>query len=216
MNNIAQLEEYGISPSNIQALGDAAAPNLLDYLDLVEPRRKHDLLPDGVAENSGRPLLFFVNESRLALPPDEQEIKLSKLRRELACRGERAYLARVLPGELRVVPVTLAEQTPKWEIYKAGSTKALTFFARLTLGLYDGKGEPQAVDFVFERMFELLKQSADSLAETLDKSDVLSLVGRALFFRFLCDRQIVKDENMEAIAPTANDLFTCFDTSASS
>jgi len=211
-----QLREYGISPSSIQTLGDAAAPKLLDYLDLVEPRREHGLLPDGVAENSGRPLLFFVNESRLALLPGEQETKLSKLRRELACRGERAYLARVLPGELMVVPVSLAEQTPKWEVYRAGTTKALTFFSRLTLGLYDGKGEPQAVDFVFERMFELLKQSADSLAETLDRSDVLSLVGRALFFRFLCDRQIVKEENMEAIAPTANDLFTCFDTPASS
>lgn len=216
MNNITQLQEYGISPSSIQTLGDVADPKLLDYLDLVEPCRKHDLLPDGVAENSGRPLLFFVNESRLALLPSEQETRLSKLRRELACRGERAYLARVLPGELLVVPVSLAEKTPKWEVYRAGTTKALTFFSRLTLGLYDGKGEPQAVDVVFKRMFELLKQSANSLAETLDKADVLSLVGRALFFRFLCDRQIVKEENMEAIAPTANDLLACFDTPASS
>lgn len=216
MNNITQLQEYGVSPSSIQTLGDAAAPNLLDYLDLVEPRREHGLLPDGVAENSGRPLLFFVNESRLVLLPGEQEIRLSKLRRELACRGERAYLARVLPGELMVVPVSLAEQTPKWEVYRAGTTKALTFFSRLSLGSYDGKGEPQAVDFVFKRMFELLKQSADGLAETLDKSDVLSLVGRALFFRFLCDRLIIKEANKTAIAPTASDLFACFDTSESS
>ena len=211
-----QLREYGINPSNIQTLGDSAVPKLLDYLDLVEPRREHGLLPDGVAENSGRPLLFFVNESRLASVPGEQETSLSKLRRELACRGERAYLARVLPGELMVVPVSLAERTPKWEVYRAGTTKALTFFSRLSLGLYDGKGEPQAVDFVFKRMFELLKQSADGLAESLDKSDVLSLVGRALFFRFLCDRLIIKEANKTAIAPKASDLFSCFDTSESS
>jgi len=179
LNTKAQLRDYGITPGITRTLGTSASPELLDYLDLVEPRREHALLPNGVAESAGRPLLFYVNETRLALSPTEQETRLSKLRRELACRGERAYLARVLPGELKVVPVSLDEQTPEWKVYRAGTSQALTFFSRLALGEYDGKGHPRTVDFVFERMFELLKQSADSLAETLDKADVLSLVGRA-------------------------------------
>lgn len=210
--NTESLQEYGISPGSIHTLGNSATPELLEYLDLVEPRREHSLLPDGVAESNGRPLLFFVNESRLALSPTEQETRFSNLRRALACRGERAYLARVLPGELKVVPVSLAEKNPQWKVYRAGTSEALTFFSRLALGEYDGKGEPQTTDFVFKRMFERLQGSADSLAHSLDKADVLSLVGRALFFRFLCDRQIIKEEHKSAIAPNASELFACFDT----
>jgi len=212
LNTETELLEYGISPSNILTLGNSATPKLLEYLDLVEPRREHSLLPDGVAENLGRPLLFFVNESRLSLLPQEQETHLSNLRRSLACRGERTYLARILPGELKVVPVSLDDKTPEWKVYHAGTSEALTFFSRLALGEYDGKGQPQTVDFVFDRMFNLLQESADALAQSLNKADVLSLVGRALFFRFLCDRQIVKEENVVAIAPSASDLFACFDT----
>lgn len=212
MVTAAQLQDYGISPSSILPLGDSATPKLLDYLDLVEPRRDHLLLPDSVAESNGRPLLFFVNESRLAVPPKEQDLRLSNLRRALACRGERAYLARVLPGELKVVPVSLSLRSPEWKVYRAGTKEALTFFSRLALGQYDGEGEPQTVDFVFRRMFDRLKQSADILAETLDKADVLSLVGRALFFRFLCDRQVIQEGSRTLIAPKASELFACFDT----
>lgn len=212
LNTTEQLRNYGITPSNVRVLDDSASPELLDYLDLVEPRRKLTITPDGVAENFGRPLLFFVNESRLASDPAKQEVELGKLRRVLACRGERVYLARILPGELKVVPVSLEERNPHWQVYNAGTNEALTFFSRLALGTYDGSGEPRTTDFVFEKMFELLRQSGEALAQTLDKSDVLSLIGRALFFRFLCDRQIVTEEPKTAIAPGASDIYTSFDT----
>lgn len=215
MDTTAQLQEYGVNPSSILTLGDSATPELLDYLDLVEPRREHLLLPDGVAESNGRPLLFFVDESSPAVPPNEQEARLGDLRRVLACRGERAYLARILPGELRVVPVSLSRRNPRWMVYRAGTKEALTFFSRLALGRYDGRGEPQSVDFVFTRMFDRLRESADILAATLDKADVLSLVGRALFFRFLCDRHVIKEENRAVIAPDADELFASFDTAES-
>jgi type I restriction-modification system DNA methylase subunit len=209
-----QLLEFGITPSSIRALDGSASPDLLDYLDLVEPRGNHGLMPNGVVESNGRPLLFFVNESRLASLATEQEVNLSDLRRRLACRGDRAYLAHVLPGELKVVPVSLDDQTPEWKSYSAGTGEATTFFSRLALGEYDGEGQPKA-DFVFTEMFALLKQGADGLAEHLNRADVLSLIGRALFFRFLWDRQIVKEETKKAIAPTATSLLACFETAQS-
>lgn len=193
-------------------LDNSASPELLDYLDLVEPRRNLAIPLDGVAENLGRPLLFFVNESKLASDPAKQEAELTHLRRMLACRGERTYLARILPGEIKVVPTSLAERTPHWQVYNAGTTQALTFFSRLALGKYDGRGEPQTNDFVFKKMFELLKQSSEALAQALDKADVLSLIGRTLFFRFLCDRRIVTEENKAAILPEATEIFASFDT----
>jgi hypothetical protein len=212
LNTTEQLRNYGIASGNIRSLGSSSSPELIDYLDLVEPRRELTVTLDGVAENLGRPLLFFVNESKLASDPSKQESELKQLRRSLACRGERTYLARILPGELKVVPTSLSEQTPNWQIYNAGTSEALTFFSRLALGKFDGLGEPSKTDFVFDKMFELLKQSAEVLAAELDKSDVLSLVGRALFFRFLCDRQIVTEGNKAAIAPEASEIYASFDT----
>src|SRR5215472_8285705 len=141
MNLIAEFKKYGVSDRNVRTFGNSAAPELLDYLDLLEGHDQQFVLPDGVAENQGRPLLFFVSESRLAIPASEQETKLNRLRRNLACRGERTYLARLLPGELKVVPVSLKDQTPDWRTYYPGTTEASTFFSRLVLGEYDGPGE---------------------------------------------------------------------------
>lgn len=101
------------------------------------------------------------------------------------------------------MPVRLDERTPTWQIYREGLAESETFFSRLALGLYDGQGEPASPDEVFKIMFELLKRGADCLAGRIGRSDVLSLVGRALFFRFLQDRRVVKDQDLNAIAPRA-------------
>ncbi|MGH9932557.1 MAG: HsdM family class I SAM-dependent methyltransferase [Pyrinomonadaceae bacterium] len=213
LNTKAQLREYGVTPNSVRMFGDDASPDMLEYLDLVGPQRSQKaLLPDGVAESNGHALLFFVNESRLASEPTKQSESLTNLRRLLACRGDRAYLARVLPGELKVVPVSLDDRTLEWEAYEPGTTKATTFFSRLALGEYGGQGQPASAHFVFKEMFGLLKQAGDGLANQLDRADVLSLLGRALFFRFLRDRQIVNEEDKQAIAPTASSLLACFDT----
>jgi hypothetical protein len=105
-----ELQSYGVADRSILLFQDPAGPNLLDYLDLVKTRgsdQKEELFPDGVAESQGHPLIFFVNESRLSLAPEKKEVKFGNLRRILACRGDRAYLARVRPGELFVTPVNL-------------------------------------------------------------------------------------------------------------
>jgi len=162
-----ELPKYGLSESNIRLFDASESPDLLDYLDLVKPReekKQEELLPDGVAESQGRPLLFFVNESQLSIPPEEREVEFGNLRRILACRGDRTYLARVRPGELWVIPVSLSDVMPNWKHYSADSSEAITFFSRLTQGHFDGEGEPGVADFVFEEMFDLLRKSADQLA----------------------------------------------------
>lgn len=209
-----ELENYGVAGRSIRLFRDVVSPDLLDYLDLIEPRgldRPEELLPDGVAESQGHPLIFLVNESRLAASSEEKEAKLSYLRRILACRGDRAYLARVRPGELLVTPVNLSDRTPEWKLYRAGSGEAITFYSRLALGHFDGKGEPDDADFVFKEMFNLLNYGIDRIAHQLGWADVLSLVGRALFFRFLRDRHIITERDTRRIAPSAIELLSCFD-----
>jgi hypothetical protein len=213
MNLTGELQQYGVDGSSVLTLGGTeAAPELLDYLDLVEPRKPGALRPDGVAESQGRPLLFFVDESHPTLIAGEQATKLKELRRILACRGARAYLACVLPGQLKVVPVSLDDRMPEWQVYRAGTGEAQAFFSRLALGKYDGPGEPATPDQVFKEMFDLLKEGADRLAHRIGRSDVLSLIGRALFFRFLQDRQVISERNTKTIAPKASSLKECFDT----
>ncbi len=209
-----ELQSYGVNSSNIRLFSDPVSPELLDYMDLIDTPGTDEqkrLLPDGVAESQGRPLLFFVNESRLSLSPEEKETKFSHLRRILACRGDRAYLARVRPGELSVIPVSLSDRTPVWKLYRARSGNAMTFFSRLAQGHFDGEGEPSEADFVFKEMLSLLNQGANRLAQLLGPANVLSLLGRALFFRFLCDRNIVSARDTKGIAPKASGLLACFD-----
>ncbi|MDF3059759.1 MAG: type restriction endonuclease subunit [Rariglobus sp.] len=218
MSLLRELSNYGINEqgASVRSFTNEAVPELLDYLDLVSQRKfplteENELLPDGVAESQGRPLLFIINESRLAQSPKDKEEQLRTLRRKLACRGDRAYLARIRPGELSVVPVSLDDITPEWERYTPGTPKALTFFSRLALGQYDGKGEPQEADYVFAAMFKLVWNVADRLASLgLERTDVLSLMGRALFFRFLRDRHVVREMDCPEIAPKAAGIIDCF------
>lgn len=218
LNLKSAVQSYGVSSRSFRELGGTATSESLDYLDLLQsddddPVEEDDLLPDGVAESQGRPLLFIVNESRLAQAPAEQERQLNTLRRKLACRGDRAYLARIRPGELKVVPVSLEERTPEWKLYTPGTPEALTFFSRLAHGQYDGKGEPKEADYVFSAMFKLVWSVADRLAAlNLKHPDVLSFMGRALFFRFLCDRKIVREADCQKIAPKAKTILDCFAT----
>ncbi len=217
LNLKAELPHYGISSrgSGVRWFRGVATPDALDYLDLVEPSREkesREVMPDGVAENQGRPLLFFVNAMRLAHLPDEQEVQLKKLRRTLGCRGDRAYLAVVRPGALEVTPVSLADRKPEWQIYQRGSNKALTFFSRLALGRCDELEEGEDSEFIFKEMFNLVDRTASRLEQlNLKRTDVLSLVGRALFFRFLKDRAVITERNRPRIAPRVNLLVECFD-----
>ena len=210
------VQSYGVSSRSFRQLGGTATSESLDYLDLLEADdgvqfEGDNLMPDGVAESQGRPLLFIVNESRLAQAPAEQEQQLKTLRRKLACRGDRAYLARIRPGELAVVPVSLDDKTPAWKLYTPGTPEALTFFTRLAHGQYDGQGEPKEADYVFSAMFKLVWNVADRLAALhLKRTDVLSLMGRALFFRFLSDRHVIREIDCRKIATKAASIADCF------
>jgi N-6 DNA Methylase len=217
MNLRTELPNYGINSrgSTVRWFHGNATPDALDYLDLVEPsgtKQPDEVMPDGVAENQGRPLLFFINANQLARSPDKQNGQLKTLRRTLGCRGDRAYLAVIRPGTLDVTPVSLANRTPEWQTYKRGSNKALTFFSRLSLGRCDELEEGEDNEFLFNQMFKLVDRTATRLEQLrVKRADVLSLVGRALFFRFLRDREVIKEDNVSKIAPRANRLVECFD-----
>src|SRR5687768_12652117 len=87
-----QLAYYGVPPAVLHLLDAKITPPLMEYLDLVEPPRGSSIAtsprPDGVAEVQGRPLLFFIDESKLATNSMQREKQLANLSLGLACRGD--------------------------------------------------------------------------------------------------------------------------------
>lgn len=209
MNVRSELERYGVNRENIRDLS-APSPDLLDYLDLVNVEDGKELRPDGVIESSNRPILFYVNESRLAEAPRSESDSLRVLSRNVACRGERAYLAIVKPGVLEVTSVSLEDKEPNWRVFNADSPDAINFFTNLVHANVpdDDLGDP---NLVFDEMLNLLETGADRIRRRIGKANTLSLIGRALFFRFLFDRQIVTDDDVASICQTANTIKECFD-----
>ena len=87
-----------------------------------------------------------------------------------------------------------------------------TFFQSLALGTAESKKQFKP-DYVYDRIFSLLDTSSHYLISppcNLPKSDVLSLIGRALFFRFLKDRNIIDDNDLKAVCPKAENFEDCF------
>jgi hypothetical protein len=216
---LAELRGYGVAPEKVRLFGQKnPEPDLHDYLALNALRQSDSPAPDGVAENQGRPVLYFVDEQRLGRVPagpkenlfDDDPSELPVIFRQLACRGERAYLARVQFGKLLVVPVSPTEQRPNWVEYRSDSTAGRCLFSRLSFGITEGE-DFAAGDAVFDRLFELLKHAANKIAKYENlRPDALSLVGRALFVRFLKDRGVLKDYPVKRIAPRALDWSDCF------
>lgn len=201
----------GVPGENLRSLRNGESPQVSEYLDLLP--RKNTVTPDAVGELRDRPLLYFVHCDRLSSDAKQNSHELHALRRALGSRGERAYLAIVESGVVRVVPVSLESKKDDWKIYDTNDPQTATLFSRLALGDHAGEGSPAEPDYVFEKMFELLDNVARKLAEgksRLDRSDVLSLVGRALFLRFLGDRGIVTAKDVHKIAQKANCLTDCF------
>lgn len=211
-----QLESYGVAKENVRLFGqEKPKPELQDYLTLNALRQKNRPSPDGVAEYQGRPVLYFVDEQRLTQKTqqnlfDESKAEIPIIFRQLACRGERVYLARVQLGKLIVAPVTMSDEEPEWQEYAEGSTEGRSLFTRLAYGISEGE-DFAAGDAVFGRLFKLIKHVANKIAQNESlRPDALSLVGRALFVRFLWDRGILKDYSFQKVAPKAMDWTDCF------
>jgi hypothetical protein len=217
----SQLEAYGVPSGRVcSLLGDASA-DLLSFLDLYKLPVSSDqpgkaIRPDAVVAGDSGTVLYVVDERRLFTDKTLDELRLNELREKLASRGSHGYLARLRPGELLVIPIGLDSKKVEPVQIREGSPEATGFFTALTSGLLPLAGAKRAsADFVFEAMFKLVWSVADRLANLkIKRVDVLSLVGRALFFRFLKDRDIVRDEDLSKILPEAKSLLEAFDTPA--
>lgn len=194
-------------------IGEKPSPKTLEYLDLW---KIPDDVPkvDAVAEFQSRPLLYIVSEGRMTARDTDPIPALQNL---LANRGERAFIGVISPGALNVYPVN-------WSILAKGSRRTILkespeapfFFPSLADGSFTMEGVPESSDYVYKAIFDLMSKSSAELIKThgIDPMDTLSFLGRALFFRFLWDRNIVRKIDLPVVCHSARSLGDCFGNAA--
>jgi hypothetical protein len=216
-----ECRKYGCPP--LIALDGEPGPAQLSYLDLLRARRaarsKTRVLPDAVAEFQGRPLLYLVDGSAKTAPG----LQLRDLQQLLANRGEHAWVAVVQPGQMTVYPINLDPvqlEGAAAEIMTVADPRSPLFFQSLASSADFVAGMPAEADYVFEKIHALLKGASAELTGSegrpLKPLEVLSTTGRALFFRFLHDRDIVRTGDLADICPQAKsgDLLDVFSDAA--
>ena len=185
----ASIAEFGADPSALRLLDDEC-PELLPYATLMTARRHHHPalgIVEAVYEWQGTPLVFLVDADSL-----EDDDQLQRIRRLLAMRGDAPYLGVVAPGSLHVYRIALdgkSLQQARWEDRDGARS---TVFARL------GNERPQAAitnwGWISNVVLRLLSGSTTRLIELgVQHEDAISLVGRALFTRFLADRSLLPE-----------------------
>ncbi|MFH0998364.1 MAG: N-6 DNA methylase [Pseudomonadota bacterium] len=210
MNVVNTAKTFGCH--DVVLLNDEPTPKHLDYLDLLKVSGHGNLKVDAVAEFQSRPLLYIVSGDQIRSSDNKKILDLQCL---LANRGERAYLGILSPGELNVYPINLERAvlavSGKTTINRDSSAAPL-FFQSVVNGLFTMKGQPEEPDYVFKTINDLMTRSSVSLIGTygLNPLDVLSFLGRALFFRFLWDRKIIRQSEIHSVCPEAKSPGDCF------
>lgn len=189
-------------------------PRQLDYLDLLPARSNQRPLLTAVAEHQGTALLYLVDVC------GDSVVDTATISRRLANRSDPAWLGLVRSGSLEIFPIGFHESndTQPVRTIEEGSTPAPLFFQSLVHGTFEENNRLRSTDYVFRKIFDLLTQTTNEFVPAdgtgkIDALAVLSMAGRALFFRFLIDRRIVlKDEltGDDGICPAATELKDAF------
>jgi hypothetical protein len=194
-------------------------PEQLDYLDLLPKQTNRPPALTAVAGYQGSALLYIVDAgSEVKSDPTS----LAAVRRQLANRSDPAWLGVVGIGSLEVFPIGFhetADQRPVRTIEECSPTAPL-FFQNLVHGTFEENGHLPGTDYVFQKIFDLLTRTTNEFVPDggkgkLDALEVLSMAGRALFFRFLIDRRIVLENELhgpDGICGAATELKDTFST----
>lgn len=179
--------------TNSLHLFDDDGPDLLPYATLLTSRRagRDELaLVRAVYEWQGAPLMFLVEAASIA----DQE-QLHRIRRLLSMRGDAPYLALIAPGQLQVYRLALDRKSPTEAIVDWGDRGADDSTAIARLANMRPHAAINKQTWISNVVLNLLTNSIDRLIRIgeVPDEDAISLVGRALFTRFLADRRLLPD-----------------------
>ena len=180
------LESYGADRNGLRLL-DAEDPNLLPYATLIAARNTGDeaLVPLlGVYEWQSSPLVFLVNGDDIR---DGDHFR--RIRRCVALRGDAPYLGVFRPGHLTIYRVALdADEQDASRLPELPHKEKRATFA------YMANSRPEAAQrkWISQVVLNLLRETISTLMRyDITDYDAISLAGRALFIRFLGDRNLL-------------------------
>ena len=186
---LARLEPFGADREALHLL-DADGPELLPYATLTNARRDSGSIlgiVGAVYEWQDAPLIFLVDAGEI-----EDAAQIHQLRRLLAMRGDAPYLGIVAPGRLDVYTIALDRKKPAQArvAIDASSDTIKDLFPHLANRRPGAARTKQG--WISNVVLNLLTEAIDRLIGLdLDHGDAISLVGRALFTRFLGDRELL-------------------------
>ncbi|MGB4116806.1 MAG: N-6 DNA methylase [Polaromonas sp.] len=216
----AELLAHGIPADAVVEFGAEPKAREVRYLDLFKAHgdTEKGVLPAGVIESAARPAVYFRADGGLG-GAELSRSELQDLIRTLACRADARYLALISPGVVTVYKIGFFDSSD--EIHSIFETEPGAFRLR---NLISGLDLP-SLDSVANtdkqwlegHLFNLLKSAATEIRkaateELLSNEDVISLIGRALFTRFLVDRDILKNSELGNVVTGAIDATRLFDT----
>lgn len=210
------LLTYGVQPEQVKMLQPAllTEEEKLEYQDLLGKGGE----VEAVVEYDKRPILYVVRQASLTRQQDPQQLK--RLLLELACRGGTTYLALVTPGMLKLYPCLLHEDVTSVEALTIAEhpESSASFFQNLVQGAipldfgeYKGKDVHHVLLSAIRSVSENLERSAAFKGKQDEERflDVLALTGRALFARFLADRDILTAQTFSLLETVgADDLLS--------
>lgn len=223
MRSIAsELSGYGIPANAVVEFGVNPTHREVRYLDLFRTsgNPEADVLPTGVIESAARPSVYFkVDDALGSLPLSATD--LQDLIRTLACRADARFLAIISPGSVTVYKIGFFEGAEENQYLfrdTTGSFKLRNLISGLDVDSLTSAGKYEA-RWLEGHLFQLMKGAAKNIREAaseqlLSNGDVISLIGRALFTRFLADRDILKNSELENISRGANTVHQLLDTPA--
>lgn len=215
---VDEITRAGVVPDTLVRFDVPIGPRHIRYVDLMRGGSidTAELLPDGVVESAGQPFVYVARKDQLGSATNASADRLAQLVRVLACRSDARYLAVVSPGSLDIYPLGIFTEVPRpISLHDDGGQK-VSWRALLS-------GAPPLSSFEKEKiaterwleslLFRLLVEAAEGIhqaAPELTIQQVIALVGRALFFRFLVDRGIVTSEDAPSISRRTTDLAEMF------
>lgn len=208
------LLQYGASKSDIVLLNDASSDAAIEYADLLPSARQKAPVPvSAVVKSGGRPLLYVVSGDA----PNVDGNQADSLAHILACRGHPSFFGILEPGRLVVYPCKFGTVQAEQIVVREGNS-ALGFIIDLQNGLL-GSSQKQSVSDATHLHNVLSKTLRTVAKEILSRKifsgaengpdQVLALVGRALFSRFLLDREIINEQTFPDFFKKYNPE-TCF------
>lgn len=206
VNTLKTLEEYGANTEATRLFSEDNSADLLPYATLLT-RDNSDTVRSallGVYEWQDAPLVFLASGEAL----DQDPARLTRVRRALALRGDASYLAVIYPGRLSLYHLGL-EGTP------AESRISPEWADQDTFAILGNQrpGIPEKRRSIVDVVLALVEEAINALVRDhlLPGDEAISLVGRALFTRFLADRKLLPVDMTAKVAfdTCAQTIRTC-------